>query len=447
MNDFKERLERERRRFAISGDPYQDLERRRDRERRNRRLASGFVALLIAAVGVGGGLYAFRPTRSAQPVGSPTPSVEPTTTTPNPSPSPTPPIGVLGAPVVSGPIQFIDDQRGWMVGAEGQIMATSDGGHTWNVQLSGPSNIKAVDMLGDGLHGWAVGEGGLIETSDGGAHWVTLSNQSLSAVQFLTPETGWGVEVPSDNPAARLMKTEDGGRTWTDQGFSADSVCAANRDVVWAAGLGGDGGTSFYRSADGGATWTESPMPLPGWGAGPPVVRCTADGSEAFALAFGGVAAGSVAYAGVQAVSDGGSVDQHVVLVSGLASGTFHPQGAYVDDDPYPGVFTVVGPGSVYLVNWCPACENRTFFIRTQGQPAAVSDRNEVPTAEGMSGPQQPLGISFVNPDRGWVLLQVPAPKGQQPVTLVLGTTDAGTTWAPSCDGSATDCFGTQSVP
>src|SRR5438552_2967973 len=138
MSDFKDRLEQERRRFAMSGDSFQDLERRRDRKRRNRRLASGLVALVIAAAGVGGGLYAFRPTRSASPVDTPTPSVVPTTPTPGPtptSPSPTPPVQEL-AGQVSGPIQFVDDQRGWMVDADGQILATGDGGHTWNVQPS-----------------------------------------------------------------------------------------------------------------------------------------------------------------------------------------------------------------------------------------------------------------------------------------------------------------------
>src|SRR2546425_3803652 len=129
MSDFKERLEEERRRFAMSGDSFPDLERRRERKRRNRRIASGVVALLIAAAGVGGGLYAFRPARGGGPAGSPTPSVGQSVSFP------------------SGPIQFVDNDHGWMVDADGQILATTDGGHTWNLQLSGPSNITAVDML------------------------------------------------------------------------------------------------------------------------------------------------------------------------------------------------------------------------------------------------------------------------------------------------------------
>jgi photosystem II stability/assembly factor-like uncharacterized protein len=443
MSEFKDGLEQERRRFAMGGDSMRDLERRRDRKRRNRRFASGVVGLLIAVAGVGGGLYAFRPSRTAQPIVSPTPSGGPSIPTPGPSPtettpSPTPPVIVL-AGQVSGPLQFIDDQHGWAV-VNGKVLVTSDSGRTWQPKDIGSPSVDAVEFL-DLQHGWAIGAGGLRATTDGGLTWELVSHKEFTTLAFLDAVRGLGTS------SGQLLETGDGGRSWSAKGFSADSVCAANRDVVWAAGLGGNGGTSFYRSADGGATWTESPMPLPGWGAGPPVVRCTADGSEAFALAYGGVAAGSVAYAGVEAVSNGRSVDQHVVLVSGLASGTFHPQGAYVDNDPYPGVFTVVGAGSVYLVNWCPACENGTFFIRTHGEPSAVGDRNELPAIDGTSGPQQPLGISFVDPDRGWILLQVPAPKGQQPLLIILATTDGGTTWAAPCVGPATDCLGAQSVP
>src|SRR2546425_10543675 len=117
MSDLRDRLEQERRRLTMSEGSFQDLERRRDRKRRNRRIASGVVGLLIAAAGVGGGLYAFRPARSGGPAGSPTPSVGPSVTPPGPSPtgtpSPTPPVATLFVPSPSGPIQFVDSGTGW----------------------------------------------------------------------------------------------------------------------------------------------------------------------------------------------------------------------------------------------------------------------------------------------------------------------------------------------
>jgi photosystem II stability/assembly factor-like uncharacterized protein len=341
------------------------------------------------------------------------------------------PPGAEALPSPSSPIRFVDDQHGWAV-VNGKLLASSDGGLSWQPVDTGSTSAEAVDFL-DRERGWVLSGDGLRATSDGGSTWELVNDREFITLVFIDPERGWGIS------SGQFLQTQDGGRSWTRQPFEPNSFCAANGDVLWAVGPGGDGGTSFYRSADGGASWTESRMPVPdGWAtAGPPAVMCAPDGSEAFAMVTGGAAAGSVAYAVVQAVSDGGSVRQHVVLVSGLASGTFHPQGAYVDEDPYSGVFTVVGPGSAYLVNWCGACEGRTFFIKTQGDPAHVTDRAELPSKRG--GPDQPLGLSFVSPQHGWALLLRLDDKGQHP--FVLETTDGGSTWTDHCDSSPSACF------
>jgi photosystem II stability/assembly factor-like uncharacterized protein len=450
MSDFKERLEQERRRFAMGGDSYQDLERRRDRKRRNRRLGSGLVGLAIAAAGIGAGLYAFRPTGQGKPADSPSP-IQSSVSSPAPSPSETPsgvpPVEAGAAPAVSGPLQFVDDQHGWMVDPEvGKILVTADRGHSWQVQLSDPPTVKAIDML-DAQTGWALLDDGLLGTTDGGAHWSRVSQVPLSSVQFLSSDLGWGIE----QPGSRLLRTENGGATWKplETPIPADSVCFADDQQGWVVGVADGTTPTFYRTQDGGTTWSSSEMPLPAdWG-GPNLqaVRCDPSGANAFAVAFGGVAAGSEAYAGIEATAVGGSIEQHVVFVSGLASGTFHPEGAYVVNDPYAGVFAVAHRGIGYFINWCPACEGQTFVTRTHGDPATVTDRIELPKAQGATGPEEPLGVSFIDPDRGWVLLQVPAPKGQEAMTLVLQTTDGGATWSTVCDGSSTHCIGTTSVP
>jgi photosystem II stability/assembly factor-like uncharacterized protein len=425
MSDFKERLEQERRRFAMSGDSFQDLERRRDRKRRNRRLASGLVGLLIAAAGVGGGLYAFRSTGSTHVIDSPTPSVGPTTPAPSPTPtttqSPVPPV-TEGVSLPSGPIQFIDDQHGWMVDSEGQILATSDGGHTWDVQLSGPSNIVAVDMLSDGLHGWGVGEGGLIETSDGGAHWVTWSNQSLSSVQFLTAETGWGVEVRSGDPVGTLAKTEDGGRTWTQQDPQVESVCFADANIGWAAGPS-EGGISLFRSSDGGSTWTETGI---GWPGGDVVgyratVRC--GGEDAWILATGDAGAGHIAYAVFRTANGGSEVDP--VLQDAFT----HPlgQGGGIPEasNPQPGPLAALDGTHARVITWCPPCGGDVPYVsveRTDDGGATWTD----PTIVDANHPGEPLGISFLDQDRGWVLLR----DHQTNTLVVLETSDGGQTWS-----------------
>jgi photosystem II stability/assembly factor-like uncharacterized protein len=426
MSDFRNRLEQERRRFAMRGDSFQDLEKRRQRKHRNRRLASGLVALLIAGAGVGGGLYAFRPTSQEKLGHSPTPSVGPSVPSASPSPaettpSPTPPIENLAAPPVAGAIEFVDDQRGWRVDPEdGRIFATTDGGHTWDVQLSSPSTVQAIDML-DGQVGWAVFDGGLLRTTDGGAHWDMWSNQFLTTVQFLTPDIGWGVGVLPDHQVGTLMKSEDGGKTWSEQKPDVDAVCFAGEQLGWAAGPS-EGGISVFRTEDGGANWTEAGTGLEGGDTVGYAALMRCDGTGAWVLATGGAGAGHVAWALFRTVEGGPQAEP-------VLQDTFtHPvgQGGGVPEasNPQPGQLAILDGLTARVITWCPPCGGDAPYVsleRTDDGGATWID----PTVVDATHPGEPLGISFLDPDHGWVLL-----RDQQTSTLVvLRTSDGGQTW------------------
>ena len=53
-------------------------------------------------------------------------------------------------------VQFVSSEQGWVVGA-GRILATDDGGHTWQVQYRGSADLLGVDFV-DADHGFAVGD-------------------------------------------------------------------------------------------------------------------------------------------------------------------------------------------------------------------------------------------------------------------------------------------------
>jgi photosystem II stability/assembly factor-like uncharacterized protein len=69
---------------------------------------------------------------------------------------------------------FLNENRGWVAGANGTIRTTNDGGTTWQQQQSGTkSQLNSINFLADGQHGWIAGNDGLIlSTEDGGATWV-----------------------------------------------------------------------------------------------------------------------------------------------------------------------------------------------------------------------------------------------------------------------------------
>lgn len=113
-------------------------------------------------------------------------------------------------------IDFVNDKRGWIVGAGGTILATIDAGQTWIKQNSGTtSTLYHIDFRND-KKGWVVGERGtLLRTIDGGETWTPAPNNAhatLLSVQFLNDDDGWVI-----GRSGTILRTEDAGRTWITQ--------------------------------------------------------------------------------------------------------------------------------------------------------------------------------------------------------------------------------------
>ena len=69
-------------------------------------------------------------------------------------------------------IHMLDINNGWVVGSDGTILKTVDGGTTWILQESGTARHLADVFFLDLNRGWVVGDGGLILiTADGGITW------------------------------------------------------------------------------------------------------------------------------------------------------------------------------------------------------------------------------------------------------------------------------------
>ena len=92
---------------------------------------------------------------------------------------------------------FIDEQRGWVVGEEGTILTTADGGATWMPQTSGTTaDLRSVQMQADGQRGWVVGYGATLLNTV-----VSLSFRDEPQANKGTISQDWGI-LP--NTAVRL---------------------------------------------------------------------------------------------------------------------------------------------------------------------------------------------------------------------------------------------------
>lgn len=114
-------------------------------------------------------------------------------------------------------LDFVGDERGWIVGASGMILHTRDKGRTWIRQRSNTNaTLYHVDFRNERV-GWAVGERGIVlRTIDGGETWLAVSlplqRATFLSVKFATEEDGWIV-----GRGGVILRSNDGGRTWTRQ--------------------------------------------------------------------------------------------------------------------------------------------------------------------------------------------------------------------------------------
>ena len=94
-------------------------------------------------------------------------------------------------------------------GIAGLIIATRDGGATWQVVREAKA-LFDLDFI-DSSNGWAVGTLGLVlHTQDGGRTYEELpdaTDRHLHGVKFIDPANGWVV-----GEGGTIMRTVDGGR-------------------------------------------------------------------------------------------------------------------------------------------------------------------------------------------------------------------------------------------
>src|SRR5437870_3369344 len=78
-------------------------------------------------------------------------------------------------------VKFLDINSAMLVGEDGVIMKTTDGGQTWADQTSGVTNVLYGNAFVDANTSFAVGENGLIlKTVDGGNNWSILDGGTVN---------------------------------------------------------------------------------------------------------------------------------------------------------------------------------------------------------------------------------------------------------------------------
>lgn len=156
------------------------------------------------------------------------------------------------------------EDRAVAVGDHGMVLLSEDGGASFRQAASVPlsSPLTGVSFV-DARQGWAVGHwGAILASNDGGDSWQIqrLSSEEdrpLFAVHFFNARQGVAVGLWS-----LVLTTDDGGKTWTEQTLEAPpgaSRADLNLMGLFADGLGGLYATAergqVLRSDDFGRSW------------------------------------------------------------------------------------------------------------------------------------------------------------------------------------------------
>ncbi|AWA28881.1 hypothetical protein HYN48_01585 [Flavobacterium magnum] len=146
-----------------------------------------------------------------------------------------------------------------VVGANGTILKTTDGGMNWNQKTPVNSSDLQKVQFANGLAGFAIGASGtLLKTTDAGETWTAMDTGETADFYGLSVLDETTFYISGDN--GTIKKSADGGSTFTalQAGLteSVDSVQFLNAYMGYA-----ESGGILYKTADGGSSWTQVANP------------------------------------------------------------------------------------------------------------------------------------------------------------------------------------------
>jgi hypothetical protein len=181
---------------------------------------------------------------------------------------------------------FVDPSTGWVLidldSSQFEVLATQDSGRHWKRQLTASSTRPGEYMrFFDARQGVVVSVGGepvAYSTRDGGLTWshhvVFDVNSFAISASFADPLHGWVLMDPGDGvpmSATALVRTSDGGVTWTRLGETVTTVAqpfAVMFSDAWHGWLDAVASSPVaYATSDGGESWRPVALPKPaaGW--------------------------------------------------------------------------------------------------------------------------------------------------------------------------------------
>jgi photosystem II stability/assembly factor-like uncharacterized protein len=183
-------------------------------------------------------------------------------------------------------LYFLGEQHGYLVGgkedsATGRtdelILATNDGGKTWEQQYSALSDAPLTGVtFVDESKGWVIGKEKILHSEDGGNDWIEQRPTNpewiddFFGLAFISSSEGW---IVGGRGSAEVLHTTDSGRTWKSQVLpikkspsdsSKELLCFSTQFASASRGIVGCGGGIALATTNGGADWSVERTGRPG---------------------------------------------------------------------------------------------------------------------------------------------------------------------------------------
>lgn len=158
-------------------------------------------------------------------------------------------------------IHFVNENIGWIVGCDGTIKKSDNGGDSWILQQSRvTSDLWDISFINDQV-GWVCGsKNTILKTNNGGGSWTTLLSDSTSdkifvTLQFYDENIGW-----MSSNQGEILRSVDGGSSWEivkDDNLGGAQLAVLDSNSAYC--LSG----KLYYTSDAGKTWESYSIPKP----------------------------------------------------------------------------------------------------------------------------------------------------------------------------------------
>lgn len=324
--------------------------------------------------------------------------------------------GELSTPLSFSDVQFLNANTGRAAG-NGFMIGTSDGGCHFQEIYQGQWSFKQIDFP-DNVHGFAlasVEEGQaqyLIATTSGGSEWKRISNQAVSyeRIDFLDSKRGFAYD------RASTFYTDDGGLNWSKISTPSNTRGAyfSDRNNGWVVVVVPGTEYRVMKTTNGGKTWSlmlKTAFAYPEYG------QISARGDQVDVVLYGGSGMSQTSYS-LYASGDKGKSWNRVIAQETAGGGPAPGSGkAEYNKGPAsgrPGNLELVGNSTSFLVGFSPAAEKVAVGRSHHGGKQWVN----LPAIAGYEGI-----ISFVDSKVGWLVV-----RGHDNSSLYM-TKDGGATW------------------